>query len=58
MLVVLTDDGKAMCRKASAAYQVGRKRVLTRIDRKDVAAINTHLDMLLDAFELARPDAE
>jgi DNA-binding MarR family transcriptional regulator len=58
VLVVLTDDGKAMCRKASAAYRVGRKRVLTHIDRKDVAAINAHLDMLLEAFELALPEPD
>lgn len=55
VLVVLTDEGRAMSRKASSAYRVGRKRVLAHLGRDEVAAINVHLDLLLEAFELGRP---
>lgn len=58
VLVALTEDGKTMCRKASSAYLVGRKRVLTHLSREDVSAINAHLDMVLEAFELGRTEPE
>jgi DNA-binding MarR family transcriptional regulator len=56
VLVALTDEGKAMGRKANAAYRVAQRRVLSQLDRDDVAAINEHLDLLLEAFEGARID--
>ncbi len=54
--VVLTPDGRALARKASAAYTETRKRVLDLIDRDGIAAINHHLDVLLDALRMALPD--
>lgn len=56
VLVALTDEGMAMGRKANAAYRVAQRRVLSQLDRDEVAAVNVHLDLLLEAFEGARID--
>lgn len=56
--VHLTDDGRALSQKASAAYTEMRKRVLDLIDRDGIAAINDHLDVILEAFEKALPSGD
>ena len=56
--VVLTDEGRALSRKAGAAYTETRKRVLDLIDRDGITAINSHLDLLLEAFEKALPSED
>lgn len=51
VLVELTDDGHELSAKASAAYGVGRNRLVDRLSADEVGMIEEGLGRLVEVFE-------
>lgn len=57
VLVAITPDGRELADKASAAYSVGRDRILRRLTAGERKAIETGLERLAAVFEDDRRDS-